>query len=434
MMSHPSDPIGILPHSQFVDSIARADFDGMMTDAHARVADPNAFKEMQMYLLRTHEGLDIAHSFADDAGQTFDCVPINQQPSLKGTGRAPATPPDLSALSGARSGVGAAPSVSGPLHADRKDRHGNVMACPPGTIPMRRVTLDQLARFRTLTDYHSKKPRSYRPASRPPGLVPGRGGAPVTPGEGHLYAAAQQAVAAIGGHSFLSLDAPAVNSDEVFSLSQQWYTGGSQASLQTAEVGWQVFPTHYPTDQPVLFVYWTNNGYNFNQDPSGSQGVYNLESPGYVQTNAAWPLGGALSPVSAAGGEQYEIEVLVYLYQGNWWLYLGGTSASNAIGYWPTSIYNGGQMASNADTITFGGETCSTTGSYAPMGSGAFASSGWTQAAYHRDIYYFPTDSSAQWPQLGIIQNTPNLYTIGLSSAADPWNIYFFYGGPGGSH
>jgi hypothetical protein len=432
MTTRSQNPIGILAHADFVKAIQQADYDGTRADAHARVASPAAFKEMQDFLLDLNEGVDVLHSFADDAGQVFDCVPIAEQPSLRGTGHAPAVPLDLSALSG-QSGAPTAPSIAGPLRPDRKDRHGNVMACPDGTIPLRRVTLDQIARYPTLKDFHAKRAHPLRPMARPRAAVPDKGAPPASAGEGHHYGVGQQAIGNIGGHSFLSLDDPSIGSDQVFALSQQWYTAGAQATLQTAEVGWQVNPTHYNTDQPVLFVYWTNNGYNFNQDPNAQQGVYNLEGAGYVQTNASWALGGALSPVSAVGGQQYEIEVLVYLYQGNWWLYLGGTSASNAIGYWPTSIYNGGLMASASDTITYGGETCSVTGSYSPMGTGSFASAGWTQAAYHRDIYYFPSGGGAAWANLYPIQDVPPLYTVSISTAADPWNVYLFYGGPGGN-
>lgn len=421
MAPKPSSPIGILPHEAFLESIPKANFEAHRADSKARVMDEASFREMQSYLLRYYDGMEIQHSFVDDAGQIFDCVPIHQQPSLKGTNKTLATPPDLSGLS-SRAGQGES-AVVGPFDLGRIDRHGNAMGCPPGTIPLRRITLGQLARFPALQDFHNKRPRNLHPVRR-------AGPAPTSVTDGHLHAQANQVVGNIGGHSFLTLAAPVVG-DNQFSLSQHWYTAGSGTALQTVEVGWMVSQTWWGTTQPILFVYWTNNGY---QQPN--PGVYNLSQdgqPGFQQINKAWGLGQALSPVSQPGSTQYEIEVLVYLYQGNWWLYLGGTSASNAIGYWPTTLYNGGGMATAADNCAWGGEIYSAANPQPPMGESNFANAGWMQAAYHRDIYYFPTSGAAQWAQLSPLTTAPSLYSIAPSSAADPWNIYFFYGGPGGN-
>jgi hypothetical protein len=220
---------------------------------------------------------------------------------------------------------------------------------------------------------------------------------------------------------------PSVNSDQVFSLAQHWYAGGSGTGHQTLEVGWQVYPAKYGHAQPVLFIYWTADNYV-------STGNYNLDAPAFVQTNNAWTIGGALSPASTVGGQQTEIEAGVYLFNGNWWLYMGGLAAENAIGYYPTSLYSGGQMATNATEILFGGETVTSAVSWPPMGSGNHASGGWQQAAYQRNIYYFPPGGGAQWAGLTPEQPSPACYTLTLASAPAPWGVYFFYGGPGGSN
>ena len=36
---------------------------------------------------------------------------------------------------------------------NRRDWHGNVMNCPEGTVPVRRVTLETLTRFETMNDF-----------------------------------------------------------------------------------------------------------------------------------------------------------------------------------------------------------------------------------------------------------------------------------------
>jgi Neprosin len=152
-----------------------------------------------------------------------------------------------------------------------------------------------------------------------------------------------------------------------------------------------------------------------------------------VQTNGDWTIGGALSPASTQGGQQLEIEVGVFLEGGNWWIYLGGLEAANAVGFYPTLLYNGGQMASNATEILFGSETVCNSASWPPMGSGAMAATGWQQAAYQRDIFYFPIEGGCQWAALTPEQPSPGCYTLALASDVAPWGTYFYYGGPGGT-
>jgi hypothetical protein len=228
----------------------------------------------------------------------------------------------------------------------------------------------------------------------------------------------------LGGHSFVNIWDPAIGAQE-FSLSQHWYAGGSP--VQTVECGWQVFPTKYNNDAaPTLFIYWTADGYN-------KTGGYNLERPGFVQTNNKWALGGKLDTVSVNGGPQYELEVSWKLSDGNWWLYLNGTDTASSVGYYPASLFGAGQLASNATTIDYGGETVNVT-AWPPMGSGAFADQGYMKAAYHRDVYYFATDGSAQPASLSGQQPSANCYTVFAQEGPPPWNRYFFFGGPGGGN
>ena len=242
----------------------------------------------------------------------------------------------------------------------------------PELFQYRRITLNELVRFETLQHFHQKGPAG---SALPPTELarPDVKEVPAVSGE-HLYAYSFQNVNNLGAHSFLNVWSPSVdtNQGQIFSLSQQWYAGGSGDNTQTAEVGWIVYPGKFRGSLPVFFIFWTADNYRQKKG-------WNLESIGpdgkplFVQTNSSWTLGGTLSPVSIRDGTQYGIEVTFYLFQGRWWLYVGGTNASNAIGFYPASIYENGAMASNASVIKYGGETIGTT-SWPPMGSGAFAS------------------------------------------------------------
>src|SRR5208282_2010268 len=93
---------------------------------------------------------------------------------------------------------------------------------------------------------------------------------------------------------------------EVFSLSQHWYLAGSGGHFQTAEVGWQNYPGKYGVDKPVQFVYWTADDYS-------ATGCYNLDCPGFVQTESTLHLGAGFPHYSVNGGPPVEIGMGYYL-------------------------------------------------------------------------------------------------------------------------
>jgi hypothetical protein len=70
------------------------------------------------------------------------------------------------------------------------------------------------------------------------------------------------------------------------------------------------------------------------------------------------------------------------LKQNNWWLCISTGGPCDVVGYYPASLYKGGQLSRNAEWIEYGGETASNTSLYNPMGSGQFAKKGFKQAAY----------------------------------------------------
>ncbi len=413
-----ADPRGILPYAPFRSMVEGATIKQFKDDPRAAVTSRAKFTEMQAHLADLYADVEAEASFEDAGGRVIDCIPIEQQPSLRGGDAPIATPPDLSPVLHGRAPTASSELPMAPTDFGRRDRHGNRMRVPAGTIPVHRVTLSDLARFPSLGDFLHKE---AGPTAVPPSVPD------ASTANNHRYAYTHQTVNNIGAHNSLAVYSPAINNDQVFSLAQHWYAGGTGNGHQTLEVGWQVYPAKYGHAHPVLFIYWTADNYK-------TTGAYNLDQPGFVQTNTAWTIAGALSPVSVRGGQQMEIQVTTYLYQGNWWIYLGGVTAAHALGYYPTSLYSGGQMATSAQEILFGGETVTKQVSWPGMGSGEFASGGWQQAAYQRNIYYYPTGGGAQWASLTAEQPSPACYTLTLGSVAPPWGIYFFYGGSGGGN
>jgi hypothetical protein len=384
------------------------------------VREPAAFEEQKGFVLSLYKGVTVAHSFVDSGGQTFDCIPIRQQSGLRGVSAEiaePPIPPKRAEMDTERN----LEPVRLPLRPGRRDRFGNDMNCPDGTVPIRRVTLEEVTRFETLADYHRKRgPRRHPGAS---GAVPADLSSN-DQGQPHEYAYCAQQVANLGGHSTVNVWDPAIAANQIFSLSQQWYAATGNTGIQTAEVGWQVYPQLYGHSKPVLFTYWTADGYR-------STGSYGTTGGHFVQVSAACPVGIALDDFSSTDGAQAEIELTYYLTGGKWWLFVNGADQQHAVGYYPVDLYQGGPMATAASSIEYGGETVGS-GSYPPMGSGAFANAGYGKAAYQRNIYYFPVAGDPVDATLVPVQQWPSSYTIDVENSP-AWGEYFYFGGPGGA-
>jgi Neprosin/Neprosin activation peptide len=425
----PPEPKGIPSLRAFVDSLQSAEHGEFAVLASARVANEDAFAEMKSHILGLYEKVEAPRSFVDETGAIFDCIPVEQQPALRGLREPVPKAPDLPSLEAADAPPKTAAArgeqaewqdtlTSSPLRPDRKDWHGNAMHCPEGTIPMRRVTLEDMTRFPTLRAFMRKGPEG---AGRPPRSVE-----PPTVPATHRWAHAYQNVNNGGGHSFLNMWRPAIGANQIFSLSQHWYVGGSGANLQTIECGWQVYPGLYGDAQPHLFTYWTADDYT-------STGCYNLSCGAFVQISSSFAPGMVVGPISVTGGPQYSMELAYWHTGGRWWLYYNGTQGSNAIGYYPDTLYGGGALAGHATEIDYGGETVGTT-SFPPMGSGAFANQGWQHAAYQRNIGYWPPPGGAMInANLSPSQAWPGCYTAQVTFYAPPWSETLWYGGPGGT-
>jgi hypothetical protein len=400
----------LVPFADFVAAITSTSDADLLSRLASRVRDAAALQEMRLHLLTLYQGVHVAHSQSLD-GQVFDCVPVGEQPSVRLLGLSaiaatppPALPPVGFDLRGAKATVGADPL-------------GQAEACEDGTIPMRRITLDEMSRFETLHQFFMKGPDGAGQAPEDPTIVPAVAAT-------HKYAHMAQTVNNLGGNSSLNLWNQTINTGagEVFSLAQHWYVGNIKGGgVQTLEGGWQHFPQKYNIDKPVLFIYWTADSYN-------KTGCYNLECPGFIQVNKTIHLGGAFGSYSVDGGAQREYAQQWYLQHGNWWYFYQGM----AVGYYPIKIYKGGEMSKFSDRIDYGGEVVGAT-IWPPMGSGKFASTGFKHAAYQRFIYYIDTTGVSQWSKLLAYMPSPSCYTSSNPEQySSNWGSYFYFGGPGG--
>ncbi len=344
----------IIPFSQFLESISSARIEQHVLKGKGFDND-TSFTEKKEYLIEYYKGVEALHSFLDGNGSIFDCIPIEQQPALKNSGKKIAKPPDISGIK-SKDGIkssGLTTLIESSLNLNVKDKFGNVRSCPPGTVPIRRITLEEIAPYQKLQNFFQKTTGGSSPVHDMSPLD-----SAITQ-VSHCHAFAFQNTSNIGGYSFLEVWNPSIEGNQIFSLSQQWYTAGTPNTpeFQSLEVGWQVYPTKYSNLSdplvPVLFTYWTPNNYDTN-----GPGSYNLDDGrSFHQLSDQMAPGMAIPSWSSTSSNKVEIEVTVFLDQGNWYIYYLGDDPSHAIGYYPASIYQGGPLTFGASHIIYGGET-----------------------------------------------------------------------------
>ncbi|KAG5044434.1 hypothetical protein AAZX31_03G231300 [Glycine max] len=299
--------------------------------------------------------------------------------------------------------------------------HKNGTRCPKGTVPIRRSTVHDVLRAKSLFDF-GKKQRRFR--------LTGRSDAPdVVSGNGHEHAIAYTGSSqeVYGAKATINVWEPSIQVVNEFSLSQIWILSGSfdGTDLNSIEAGWQVSPELYGDSRPRLFTYWTSDSYQ-------ATGCYNLLCAGFVQTNGRIAIGAAISPISSYESNQYDITILIWKDPkvGNWWMSFGD---GTLVGYWPEGLFT--HLATHATMVEWGGEVVNTRANgqhtSTQMGSGHFANDGFGKSSYFRNLEIVDTDNSLSSVHniLTLAENT-NCYDI-KSSYSNEWGTYFYYGGPG---
>lgn len=112
--SQPAPSEGAEPAARFLDGVRTARYADFAGRPGTRVASEQAFEEMRRYLLDRYGTAPVSRSYLL-GGATFDCL-----------------------------GPASQPATDAP--------------CPPGTAPVRRVSLDELTRFPTLQAFLGKDP------------------------------------------------------------------------------------------------------------------------------------------------------------------------------------------------------------------------------------------------------------------------------------
>jgi hypothetical protein len=389
------------PFDQFLEGlrVGAGDLEG--GDRAPRPAD---LDRMRTFLRQRYAGAMPVSSSIDRHGQIYDLFRLDDQPASRAHRLTPAAAPPAGFL-----GVGKVGLQFGPVTPDAK---------AAGLVPIRRLSLADVARSQTLDRFLHK--RGARRRSRL------RAAEPLAPGSldaTHRWADAYQAMANSGAVSTLNIWQPQLADGQTFSLSQIWCVALGPQGRQTAEIGWHVYPDISGHDQPAMFCYWTCDGYANSGSYNGAAGDFHFNGSNTV-------LGVPITDISVSDGAQKEVLCAVKLYEGNWWIYVGGDQPDNAVGYFPGSLYGSGPLASGAAEADFGGEVCGGP-PFAPMGSGAFAADGYGKAAYQRNLGICAANASlVSSLDLDTDEASPADYTVSTGSSND-WGSYMYFGGPG---
>ncbi|MBA0858831.1 hypothetical protein Goshw_000875, partial [Gossypium schwendimanii] len=133
--------------------------------------------------------------------------------------------------------------------------HSNGTRCPKGTVPIRRSSVHDVLRAKSLFHFGKKQRGFINPANR-------RADAPdIVSGNGHEHAIAYTGTTQefYGARATINVWNPSIEEVNEFSLSQIWILSGSfdGSDLNSIEAGWQVSPELYGDNRPRLFTYWT---------------------------------------------------------------------------------------------------------------------------------------------------------------------------------
>jgi hypothetical protein len=390
-------------------------FDQLPTGA--KVESQAAFDDMLHYFKNVYDGLDVTQTVTIE-GEDFDCIPIKQQPSLRG---------DLSIDTDVPVALASGTTTSSTKQTSALVHQG-AQSCAAGSIPFQRIRLDRLVQYPTLQN--AQHARRVHPMAAPlhlpnPASIPKNASCPekgysTTEPDGSVHewlSVSYPDVTAHGAMATLSLSQPKIyslnsisdeakaflltiypdlNFSDRDSISQVWLTTlNNCGQLQSVESGTQVAPW-WGTDRPVLFVYSTMGDYRYDQIDG-----YNLDG-GFVQISKNVALGQAL-PLEKISGPGNDVSEKFEWIQANgkWYFVLG----QEIVGYYLASRFPYGGLSENKPTINFaiGGEIVAKPDdiwtrlrriihgcdSCAPeMGSGAPAREGYGKAAYAKDINY----------------------------------------------
>jgi hypothetical protein len=391
------------------------------------------------YIYANYAPSDVRHSFQTPMGDDIDCIDFYAQPSVKDALQRGVRVSDQGPPNAPRDLTPKADAPPPGAFDGEPDESGNARACPSGSVPYVRRSVERIQRAGGLDALLARTVKPHSPAPSPPG--PGFPGA--ADYGGYSHATLRHTAQNLGGGATMSLYNPwyycplasgggcnCGGSGQApcdHTLSQVWsFVGdcvmnngactpaGSSVPIESVEVGWIVDYGDYLDTNTHLFVFGTSNGYqNGCYNTYWGQSNASSGSPcAWTSLNGAYAPNMALSPTGTwqtPGVAPPEITLITYNPgNGDWYVAVNGSW----IGYF--SLPYTGQMKTSAAVFQTGGEiyeasedpqydnnkpsddqTCMGA-CYDPANSGPSGQLGYKVSAYAYDNYYLLQGSGSQ--------------------------------------
>lgn len=409
-------------------------------------------ERMKEYVTRQRVKPETLSNSVYMGGDQFDCVFVERQPTIE---RMRDTGEDVTAVldelenarkelqAGLRDDESLSKGLPPPRGVDPKSNRPIPLEgtqpieeyCPPGTVPVRRVSLEEVAAYGTLDSYITSTQIS-------PGGSSG--------GQRDYARVGRTTTISYGARAALNLWNMGDFRAGDQSISQIWVARGPRigTTYDTVETGWRIYGAA-PPYRSRLFVFFTNSNYSPNSANTNCTtqtcSCYNTAC-GFIQYDNTVFLDGIFTNTSVSGGAQYESTFALLKSggnNGNWWMTYNGKWT----GYWPRDVFLNIGLRNYADRLAWGGELYDShsqypTHTYSDMGGdGTYGSSpnAWTHAAYQQQLKtvdtapgYFPAWTT---PFVTSLATRPECYDIWVGTGDPISDTYFYFGGEGyGDH
>ncbi|KAL1159397.1 hypothetical protein V6Z11_A08G290200 [Gossypium hirsutum] len=306
-------------------------------------------------------------------------------------------------------------------------------SCPEGTVSIRRIRRENLLRANSAQQF-GRKPQEVVLKSNTT-IEHKDGQSPFFNNTKFSMPTIKQAATLVTvGYNYIGAKAdinvwnPNVESEDEFTTAQIWLKAGPGDNFESLESGWMVNPQLYGDKKTRFFAHWTKDSYK-------TTGCFDLHCSGFVQTSSKVAFGGALEPVSTEFGQQYYINVGIFMdpNTNNWWLKI---KEDLIIGYWPASsllFY----LNHSSTIVEWGGQVYSPKVKKSPhtktgMGSGQFAWGLQGNACYMDNIAIVDFSMQLKYPQwVDTWVDEEYCYTAYNYQEGYGTLPVFYFGGPG---
>ncbi|CAN6916238.1 unnamed protein product, partial [Brassica oleracea] len=290
----------------------------------------------------------------------------------------------------------------------------NGVGCPIGTVPIRRITKDDILGLNSLEDIYTPR-SSYNtttygtsdPYYDQHHFAVGR-----TPNKGMVFN---------GATMELCITAPKVKPSQFSSARLHIQMGDD-----FIQMGITVNPLLYKDDQPRLFVY----------TKAGGQQCYNHQCDvGMISVREDYPMGMSMLPASERGAKTSYFSSFGLIKDkanGNWWFEFG--TDAEEIGFWPSNLFR----QSSGNYVEWGGEVFTASLPGPQMGYGIFPFEQVRYDAYVKrvaildDNYNF--DTKVDYMESFSDDNGGYKVIDFVKSEFQEAGHIIFYGGPGLDH